>query len=124
MTLSYKNIKISLKEDNMSYKNQIQQYNKYLCRRMMISRIIGILACMLGIASLILMYFGKVSEWMCIIMLTYAMATSFSSNSFLQNIKSANAWHRLNTVCSVIFYIFVIALIIYGFITGELSTQF
>lgn len=101
-----------------------KQYGKYLCRRMMISRIMGIFACALGIASLILMYFGKVSEWMCIIVLTYAMATAFSSNSFLQNIKSANAWHRINTICSVIFYILAIVLIVYGFITGNLSTQF
>ena len=101
-----------------------QNYAAFLKRKMIMSRIIGILACLMAIAAIILMYYKMVSEWMCTIVIGYAMATIFSNNSFLQGVKTGNPWQRINLICAVFFYIVVIGLIIYGFTTGQLSTQF
>ncbi len=101
-----------------------KQYAAFLRRKMIMSRIVGIMACLLAIATMILMYFKMVSEWISIIVICYAMATIFSNNSFLQGIKTGNAWQRINMACAIFFYVAIIALIVYGFISGQLTTQF
>ena len=116
----YKNKRILI----MAKESPFKSYNSFLKRKMFMSRILGIFSCMLAIASIVMLYFNAVSEWMCIIIIGYAMATVFSSNSFLQGIKIGNPWQRINMVCAIFFYIAVIGLIVYGFITGELTTQF
>jgi hypothetical protein len=106
--------------NNSVFKN----YNAFLRRKMIFARIMGILACGVAIASIVLMYYKLLSEWLCIIMIGYGMATAFSSNSFLQDIKIGNPWQRINMICAVFFYLVVFFLIIYGFVTGNLSTMF
>ena len=108
----------------MDYNSQAQNYAAFLRRKMILSRLTGILSCIIAIAGIVLMYLGLVSEWMCIIVIGYAMAMIFTSNSFLQGIKIGNPWQRINMVCAIFFYIAVLALIIYGFIAGELVVQF
>lgn len=101
-----------------------QNYAAFLRRKMIMSRIIGIFACLIAIAAIVLLYFRFVTEWLCIIVIGYAMATIFSNNSFLQGVKTGNPWQRINMMCAIFFYVAVIALIVYGFATGELATQF
>lgn len=105
-------------------KQQMQSHAQFLKRKMIMSRITGILACLIAIASMVLMYLKITSEWMCVIIICYSMALIFSSNSFLQNIKIGNPWQRINMACAIFFYIAVVALIVYGFISGDLSVQF
>ena len=102
----------------------IQSYGSYLKRKMIMTRILGIFACLIALGSIALMYYNLVSEWICIIAIGYAMATAFSSNSFLQGVKVGNPWQRINMVCAIFFYMAVLALIVYGFICGELSLNF
>jgi len=102
----------------------MQTYSAFLRRKMILSRILGIFACLIAIASIVLMHLKFVSEWMCIIFISYAMATIFSNNSFLQGIKIGNPWQRINMISSIFFYLCVFALIIIGFIEGQLTLQF
>lgn len=108
----------------MENKQINQDHISYLKRKMIVSRLTGIFACLIGLASIVLLYLKLLDEWMCIIIIGYAMATAFSSNSFLQGAKVGNPWQRLNFACAIFFYIVVVVLIVYGFISGELIIQF
>lgn len=109
----------------------VEGFGKYLRRKLMISRAIGILGCVVGLVSLILYALQKVNvvghimtDWLFLILLTYSMAVAFTSNSGLQGIKVGNPWQRINTICALFFYLFVIFLIAYGFASGNLTVQF
>ena len=43
---------------------------------------------------------------------------------FIKDIKVGNPWQRINGIVSVMFYVLVVFLIIYGFVSGELQLQF
>lgn len=102
-------------------RTQIEDSNRLLKRRMNMSRIIGTLACLMGIACIVLYAFNIVNQWMCLIVLTYTMATIFSYNSSLQSIKVGNPWARINVICSLILYVLVIFLMSYALASGALS---
>lgn len=105
-------------------KKDIQDYSGFLKRKMIMSRIMGVISCLIGITCLILYYFKVVNEWMCLIILTYCMANCFMLNSNLQGIKVGNPWQRVNAYCSIFFYLFVVFLISYGFASGNLAILF
>lgn len=102
----------------------MNDYSKHLKHKMMMARILGIFACLIAIAGIVLKYFGILSDWLCIISIAYAMATIFTFNSSLQDIRIGNPWQRINAVCSLLLYAFVVFLIVYGFISGQLQTNF
>lgn len=109
----------------------IQDWGKYLKRKMMISRIMGILGCLIGVACIIIFALQKakvmnvlINDWMCLITLTYSMALAFTLNSGLQGVKVGNPWQRVNAICAVFFYLFVVFLISYGFASGNLQVKF
>lgn len=108
---------------NISRKD-VQDYAGFLKRRMMMSRILGIFTCLLGIACIVLFYLKIVNDWMCLVVLAYCMANCFSLNSNLQGVKVGNPWQRVNSICAIILYLFVVFLISYGFASGEMSLQF
>ena len=99
----------------------VQEYADYLKRKLMMSRVVGLIVCLLGIACIALYYVKIVNGWLCLITLAYCMANTFSLNSQLQGIKTGNPWQRINAICSIFFYLFVVFLISYGFASGELS---
>lgn len=102
----------------------MQNYTAFLKRKMITSRIMGMLSCFLIVACLVLMHLKLINSWMGVIGICYSMATIFSSNSFIQDIRTGNPWQRINTACAIFFYIGVVALIIYGFVAGEIGLQF
>ncbi len=104
--------------------NALQKEARYLKKRMLISRIIGIFACLFSLTGIAVYYFNLINEWLCIIVIAYCLGNIFTSNSFIQDMKVGNPWHRVNGVCSIIFYILTVALIIYGFVSHNLSLQF
>lgn len=108
---------------NISRKD-VEDYSGFLKRRMMLSRILGVVTCLAGITCLVLFYLKIVNEWMCLVVLTYCMANCFSLNSNLQGVKVGNAWQRVNMISSFILYFFVVFLISYGFASGNLGFQF
>ena len=108
----------------------VSEYGGYLKRKMMISRFIGIIGCLLGLACVTLYILQKFSviegfmnDWMLLVVLTYTMAMAFTVNSGLQGIKVGNPWQRINTLLALLFYLFVLFLIVYGFTTGDLKLQ-
>ncbi len=104
--------------------NALQKEARYLKKRMITSRMIGILACLFSLAGIVVYYMSWINEWLCIIIISYCLGNIFTSNSFIQDMKVGNPWHRVNGVCSIIFYLLTVALIIYGFVTHNLSLQF
>ena len=113
-------------------KNAWQEDFEYKKRKMVKSRLIGILCCLLVLTCVVIYSLNAtkvideilLSPWMCIIAISYCLGTIFSANSFLQNIKVGNPWQRINALFSVLFYVLVAFLIVYGFITKELKLQF
>lgn len=108
----------------MKKNNAVANYSAFLKRKMISSRIMGILVCLLALASIVAYYFKFVNEWLCMIVLSYCIATIFISNSFLQDIKVGNPWQRINSIFAIFFFLVVIFLIVYGFVTGNLATKF
>lgn len=102
----------------------MNNYAKHLKHKMMMARLLGILACLVAIAGIVLKYLGIVSDWLCIISIAYSMATIFLFNSSLQDIRIGNPWQRINAICALLLYAFVIFLIVYGFTSGQLQTNF
>lgn len=109
----------------------IEEYGKYLKRKLMLSRILGIIGCLVGLVCLLVYTLQKahiindlISDWLLLIILTYTMAAAFTFNSGLQGIKVGNPWQRVNTICAIFFYFFVVFLIAYGFASGNLRIQF
>ena len=102
----------------------MDDYVAYLKRRMMVARLMGILACLVAIAGILLKYFNLINEWLCIISIAYAMGTIFASNSNLQDIRVGNPWQGVNALAAALLYVFVIFLIAYGFAEGLITTQF
>ena len=98
-------------------------YSKHLKRKMIKVRLAGIFACLIGIAGIVLRFLELVPPWLCIISSAYAMALIFSFNGSLQGIRGGNPWARVNVFCALLMFAFVIFLIVYGFMTGELKTQ-
>lgn len=93
-------------------------------RKMIMSRIIGIFCCLLAIGAIILYYLKPINEWVCLITISYCVATTFVANSFLQDIKVGNPWQRINGICAIIMYLFSVFLIVWGFVDGQLTLQF
>lgn len=102
----------------------MNEYTKHLKHKMMMARILGIMACIAIIAGLILKLLAIIDEWLCIISIAYSMGVVFAFNSNLQDIKIGNPWQRINAACSLFLFASVIFLIVYGFVSGELSVQF
>ena len=108
----------------MAKANPMKGYDKFLKRKMMLSRIVGIFCCLLAIGSVVTYYLKTINEWLSIITIAYCVATIFTANSFLQDIKVGNPWQRMNGFCSVIIYLLTAFLIVWGFVHGHLTTQF
>ena len=104
--------------------NPMKEYAYFLKRKMMMSRIVGLLCCVLALASLVLYYFNLFNSWLNLITISYSVATIFTANSFLQDVKVGSPWQRVNAGCSIILYLFTVFLIVYGFIIGALTVGF
>lgn len=109
----------------------VEEFGKYLKRKMMMLRIIGIIGCLAGVACLVVYALQKsniigevISDWLLLINITYSMGVAFTSNSGLQGIKIGNPWQRLNAICAIFFYFLVVFLIGYGFASGNLYIKF
>lgn len=109
-----------MKTNNSPLKEQARFYK----RKMMLSRIIGIFCCLMALGSIALYYFRPSTQWLSLITITYCAGMVFTANSFLQDIKVGNPWQRVNAFCSIILYLFTVFLIIYGFVEGQLITNF
>lgn len=109
----------------------VPEYGKYLKRRMMMARILGIVGCVEGIICMIIFILQKtkvmgevINDWMCLIILTFCMAQAFTLNSGLQWVKLGNPWQKINSICAIFFYLFVVFLISYGFASGNMTLKF
>ena len=105
-------------------KSVMQGISDYRLRRMIFSRLFGIGLCIACIVCLVAYYKEIFNEWLVMIILSFCMGTLFSLNSFIQDIKVGNPWQRVNGIVSVMFYLLVGFLIVYGFVSGELQLQF
>lgn len=105
-------------------KNFMKEYSIYLKRKMMVSRIMGIFCCLLAIGAIAIYYLKTINNWLCVITIAYCVATIFTANSFLQDIKVGNPWQRINGACSIILYLLTVFVIVLGFVEGHLTTQF
>lgn len=104
--------------------NPVQKEAKYLKKRMITQRMTGILTCLLALTSIGVYYYQLINGWMCVIVLAYCLGSVFTANSFIQDIKVGNPWSRVNSICSIAFYVLTVGLIIYGFVTKNLVLQF
>ena len=107
-----------------SSQGPMQERAAYLKRKMRMSRMIGIMCCLLAIAAIVTYYLKTMNEWISVIIIAYSAATIFTANSFIQDIRVGNPWQRVNAVCAILIYLLTVFLIVWGFVYGELTAQF
>lgn len=106
-----------------NYSEQMQEYTKALKRRLVLSRLIGILGCLVGIACIIFYAFfrGDVQwQWLCLIMMVYSLGMIFMQNCNLQAVKVGNPWQRVNGICSILLFALDVSLITYALCVGKI----
>ena len=104
------------------YAQRMNDYSKVLKKRLIVSRLIGILACLVGIACIVLFaYFHEQTnwQWLCLILMAYSLGTIFMQNCNLQAIKVGNPWQRVNGACAILMYILDIIILVYALSTGK-----
>ena len=102
----------------------MQAQAKFLKRKMIMSRVIGLLCCLVAIAMIFIYYFKTINEWLSIISISYCTATIFVTNSFIQDVRVGNPWQRVNGACAILLYLFTLFLLVWGFTHGHITTQF
>lgn len=103
------------------YKQRFDAYSRTLKKRLVVSRLVGILACLVGIACIVLfaLYHKETQwQWLCLIMLAYSLGTIFMQNCNLQAIKNGNPWQRINGFCSLMLYALDIFILVYSLVKG------
>ncbi len=95
-------------------------YSKALKRRIVKTRLVGILSAILATLCVFFYYFNVLDHWVCIIMLSYSMAISFTLNSSYQDINGALHWSKFSLLFAVVFFVATLALIIYAFASGNI----
>ena len=103
---------------------KVSQWGKTLKKKMVFSRLAGLLFCLLCLGSLALMYFKIIDRWMCLIMISFLMACIFISNSYLQGAKLGRKWQAINLFLALICYAAVITFITIAFMKGTLTLGF
>ena len=96
-------------------------YKTYLKKKFTRSRIYGLLFSFAGIAIILLYFLTDLNKWLLMISLGYVMGAIFMSNITYQDIRVGSPWPKINACFSILFYFLSIAIMIYGFTTGELS---
>ena len=96
-------------------------YKTYLKKKFTRARIYGLLFSLAGIAIVLLYFLTDLNRWLLMISLGYVMGAIFMSNITYQDIRVGSPWPKINACFAVLFYFLSIAIMIYGFTTGELS---
>lgn len=96
-------------------------YKKILKQRFTRARVYGTITSLWAIALVLMYFLTQMDKWLLIVMIGYALGAIFMSNITYQDIKSGSPWPKINACIAVLFYLISIALMIYGFVIGELS---
>lgn len=94
-------------------------YSKYIKRKILSLRLLGILSSLAGIGFVLFYYFNIINHWLCGIMICYIIALNFLVNSSYQEIFSGVKMSRTNLIIAILFLLFTIVLIIYTIVTGQ-----
>lgn len=105
-------------------KTPMQAQAAFYKRKMIMSRVIGVLCCLVAIGAIVIYYLKTINEWLSVITISYCAATVFVTNSFIQDIRVGNPWQRVNGFCAILLYMFTVFLMVWAFIHGHLTTQF
>lgn len=96
-------------------------FEKKTKKRMNFVRIYGLLISAIGVVAIFLYFFKVLNPWFCVILLTYCMGMSFYQNSTYQELKIGRAYGIINIVFAVIFFIATIGIIVYSFVTKNIT---
>lgn len=105
------------------YSQKMNDYAKVLKRRLITSRLIGILGCLIGLACIVLYaYFHGQTQWQwtCLVLLGYSLGTIFMQNCNLQAVKNGNPWERVNGICAILMFLLDIFILSYAMASGNL----
>ncbi|MBO5394792.1 MAG: hypothetical protein J6A28_02680 [Clostridia bacterium] len=107
--------------------SQLKDVAKYMRRSLIVSRIMGLLFCLVCAGALTLMYFKIFDQWMCMIVVSFSMAGIFICNSYLQSIKcvkNGRTWQIVNLILAFLCYCAVIVFVVICFVNGSLKFWF
>ena len=97
---------------------QVQKWGDYLKRRLKMSRVMGILYCILCALSIVGLYFEEylpfMNGFMCAMMIFFSIGGIFLQNATLQDIKRGKKHQIINIVFSIICFTIVVVLATLG----------
>lgn len=96
-------------------------YSKMLKKKLLKTRLLGILAGGVGIAYVLFYYFKVIAPWLCVIMLSYVIALNFMLNSTYQEIFSGIKLSKVNLALATLFLLGSIGLMVYAIMTGKIT---
>lgn len=96
-------------------------YSKFLKKKLNFSRATGFFASACAVVLVVLHFLNLIHPWLTIVNIGYLIGMTFTSNVTCQDIKVGSPWQKFNAALAVIFYMLAIALLVCGFVLGELS---
>lgn len=102
----------------------IKEFGRYMKTKMFFARIMGLIFCLVCAGALALLYFKIVDKWTIIVIITFAMACIFMSNSFLQTVKAGRGWQVFNLLLAFVCYAAVITFVTIGILEGTIKIGF
>ena len=72
---------------NVSTAPQVQQWGKFLKRKLIYSKLLGVTYCLICALAMVGLYFDFLNDYMCMIMIFFSIAAIFIANSSIQGIR-------------------------------------
>lgn len=110
--------------ENKKVSAPMQAWGKHMKGKMVFARLMGFISCLACVGALALLYFKLLDRWTCMVLISFAMATIFIANSYLQSVKTGRTWQVVNLVISFVFYAAVITFVTIGFVEGTITLWF
>ena len=104
----------------------VQEWGDWLKRKLIYSRILGVICSLLCAGAMVLLYFkiGNFNNWMCTIVICFSMAGVFMANSNIQAVRSGRKWQVVNMLLALLCYAAVVVLVTISMLNGFIALSF
>lgn len=100
---------------------EVQDMAKYMKRKMVYSRIMGVFFCLLAAGAIALLALQISGHYTTILLICFSLAGMFMSNGNLQSVKNGKKMYIVNILLACLFFAGVIAFTVLSFTTGALG---
>lgn len=100
---------------------EVQNVGKYLKRKMVYARLMGLGFCLLCAGALALLALQMTDHNTTILLICFCMAGLFMSNGNLQSVKNGRKMYVVNMLLACLFFLAVIAFTVLSFTSGQMT---